>query len=149
MAVIETGLASIYGGGLRYRKFSISYADIATAGGANLVGNVALFTLPQAAFVIYARVKHTKVFAGVTTLTLSVGVVGALTRFTGNSDDLVGTPVADATLTEGPVAPISGATHAAVGVVAHAISTVSNLDQLSDGYADVYVLYVDVTTPSA
>lgn len=151
MSVITTGIALDNGGKLTYKKFTLDYATIAAIGDATS-GNVTLFTLPQAGFIVYVRVKHTAQFVGVGgTFKVSVGTSGSATLFTAQTGDLVATAVAATTYTEnaGSSVPHSAGTHAAVAIVANCVSSSGNLSGLTAGSVDIYVAYANVTTPSA
>ncbi len=146
--VLVNNIPVNFGGGLRYRKFTIDWDAFKAIIGANTSGNVPLATIPQAGAILYCMVRHTAQFTGVGgTFKVSVGTTGSATLITAASADLVATAVAETTYTEGPSAAKALGSHAAVGLVVNAVSTVGNINTLTAGSVDIYVLSLEPSEP--
>jgi len=133
------------GGSLEYRRFTIPYTDLNTTAGTNKA--ISLFTLPQAGKVLGVFVKHSASFTGgsISAVTVSVGKAGTVTHFTSTFDILQA--AADTTVQETSLFKSGQLT--SLAVIADFISTSADLDKLTAGSVDIYVLYLNVTTPSA
>lgn len=155
-----TDVAINYGGGLTYRKFTIPWNDpLLIALGAVTSGQIPLkigsdsgaanFSLPQGAKIIGVFVKHSIAFTGtgpLTALTLSLGKNGgSTTLFTSTFD--VFQAVADTTLQETAMFKAGQLTSLVPAV--NFVATGGNLNVLLGGSVDVYVLFLNVTMPSA
>lgn len=148
--VLTNNIPVQFGAGTRYRKFTIDWDAFKAIIGAATSGNVPLFTLPQAGLILYCKVIATVQFAGVGgTFKVSVGTTGTATLITAASADLVATAIAVTTFTEGPSAAKCLGSNAAVGLVVNAVSTVGNINTLTAGSVDVYVLSVEPSEPGA
>lgn len=149
IALITEGLALDNGGQLTYRKFTLTWDYIANLGGAALTVDIPLHTLPRGGFLLFCMIHATTQFAGVTTLTASVGNAGSATQFTAASADLVGTAIADTAIRIGPTSATPGGTMARQAINARLTSTGTNLNTLTAGQVDIFIAFGNVTTPAA
>lgn len=119
-----------------WTKYSVVHTALQAAA---LTNDIELFSLPAKTLIHRVIIKTTTVFAGTTTYTLSVGIVGSLVKYIAVVDVMV----AVAATTFGIAAATVNATlenfSAATSIRLSAISTVQNLDQSSAGAVDVYV----------
>lgn len=155
-----------YGGSLTYRKFTIPFNDPnLIALGAVTAGNVNLdvssltnppiqpvtspaqnFMLQPAAKILGVYVKASVAFTGtgpLSALTVSVGNAVSNTEFTAAFD--IFQAVADTTIQE--TALFKAGRQTASQVFARFTSTGGNLNVLLTGSVDIFVLFMDVTTP--
>lgn len=115
-----------------WQKITIPYTTIQTAALTNAVN---VFTL-QAKQVVHATYLNvTTGFSGTTTLTLSLGPSGSLTKFVAATSALSTGAIAGA-LTSPDLESVGGTTI----VQLNAIATVQNLSSLTQGSVDVYLL---------
>ncbi len=145
--MIIQGIGLDNGGQLRYTKFTVNFADM-NALGAVVSGDIPLFTIPQGGKFLAAMVKHSAQFAGVAgTLKVSIGKTGTAAFFTAATADLVATAVADGTLQETPGLFKSGQL-SALPVVMNCVSGTGNINLLTAGSVDAYILWTPVSTPN-
>lgn len=117
---------------------ALDYADFSYAG---VQKSVKLFTLSAKGVIHAVKIKHSTKFAGtgITSLKLSVGITGALTKYCADHDALA--TVGDAVFTLAK--EVQGETHNATGtdiyVTADALG--ANLDALAAGVVDVWVMH--------
>jgi len=141
-----TNLLSQLGAGLKIVKYTITYKDANDTAGTSKT--ITLFTLPQGAMVLACRTKHTVAFAGasITDMSFVVGIAGTTNQFAADLD--IDAAVANTTLNQAN-GPTSAVGHAKIDVIATIGSTGANLTALTAGSVDVYLVYVDITTPNA
>jgi hypothetical protein len=122
---------------LYWTKYSVIHTALQAAA---LTNDIELFSLPASTLIHKVIIKQTTAFAGTTTYTLSVGIVGTLVKYIAAYDVMAA--VSDTTF--GVAAVTVNATlenfGAATSIRLAAVSTVENLDQSSAGAADIYVL---------
>ena len=141
--MITTNIVNSFGAGTQATRFRVDYTDCQAAA---LTKNVSLFTLKAFGIILSVIVKHTTVFAGTAgTIKVSVGTSGVATQFTAASADLVATAVADTAFqkTDDP----DQASMVDTAVVLNVVSSSGNLSGLTAGSVDVYVYYIQPTTP--
>lgn len=137
---MQTGYNGLnLGGGLVYRKCTITYADLTTAGTSQAI---TLFTLPAHSKILGVCVKHSEAFSGgsLSTMTVSVGRATAATDYTAAAD--IFAAVADTTLQE--TSMFKASTDAAVALLATFTGS-HNVNTATAGSVDVYVCYLNVT----
>ncbi|MDB4312105.1 hypothetical protein N9937_01615 [bacterium] len=117
---------------------AIGFADLSDSATTN---DIELFTLPAQGIVHAAKIKHSEAFAGgaVSAMTLSVGITGSLAKYLAAFDvfQAVGDAVYSADDIFGAETHDSGGTSIRLA----ATSTGADLDALTAGVADVWVLY--------
>jgi hypothetical protein len=128
------------GGGLVYRKFTLTYADLTTAG---TTQEVALFTLPAAGKILGTFIKQSVKFSGgsLSTMTVSVGITGTTTAFSTTHD--IFAAVADTACLETSQFKATGL--AAKAVVAEFTGS-HNVNTATAGSVDIYVCYLNPAT---
>lgn len=166
----RTDIAATLGTGNQYLKYTIGYTDLAAQtaattpttfylatdpGGNSLQTpstssppNAANFVIPQAGVIIYAKVHHTVSFSGgsLTAMTVSVGKVGgtatfvtpAFNVFQGSSDNTLQEVF---NVASGQISPW-GLTVTFTGDGTH------NLSGATAGSVDIYIMYMNVSSPS-
>lgn len=119
-----------------WTKYSVVHTALQAAAVTN---DIELFSLPTKTLIHRVIIKNTIAFAGTTTYTLSVGIVGNLVKYIAVFDVMQ----AVANTTFGIAAATINATlenfGAATSIRLSAISTIQNLDQSSAGAVDIYV----------
>jgi hypothetical protein len=130
------------GAGLEYRRFTVGFADLTAAA---TTQDVALFTLPAGGKILGVFQKHSVPFSGgsLTTMTCAVAKASSATFFTSTFD--VFQAVADTTVQETSLFKSGQLT--ALAVVAHFIGS-HNVNTATAGSVDIFVLYLNVTTPA-
>lgn len=124
----------------RWKKVgdAISHTDFQAAAETE---NYSLFTLPGGGIIQGVKLKASEAFAGagITSYKLSVGIVGALTKYSAPYDVLQAVAVGEF----GFYHEQGAETHdpAGTGIVVNAVSEGADLDQSSAGTLDVWVLY--------
>jgi len=117
---------------LNWQKVTLPFTSFQTAGLTNAITAITL----QAKQVVHgAYLNVTTGFSGTTTITLSLGPVGSLTKYVAASS-AAATGVLVNALSTTDLPSISGTTNIQV----NAIATVQNLSSLSQGSVDVYLL---------
>jgi len=137
-----SGIASNLGGSLEYRRFQITYSDLTTA---DTTHTQALMTLPAGgAQILGVFVKHSTAFSGgsLSSMTVSVGKSGSVTFFTSTFD--IYQAVADTTVQETSLFKKGQLT--ALPVIATFTGS-HNVNTATAGVVDIYILYVNQTTP--
>lgn len=122
-----------------WTKYTYSHTAFQTAGLTNAVN---VLSLPAKAILVDAVIRPTTAFAGgaIATYTLSLGIVGSLTKYIGNSDVMAAVTatlnyrVANYLVTG--LESFTGATQIQV----NAISSVANLSASTAGAVDIYLL---------
>jgi len=139
--MVTAYLAANLGGFVEYRKFSLTYADLTTAG---TTQTIALFTLPANAKILGVYQKHSVAFAGgsLSSMTVSVGSAIGATQFTATFD--VFQAVADTTVQE--TAMFKSGTAAAQVVNSYWTGS-HNVNTATAGALDICVLFLNVSTP--
>lgn len=134
-------IASNLGGFLEYRKFTITYADLTTAG---TTQTIALFTLGAGSKILGVYQKHSEAFAGgsLSSMTVSVGSALSATQFTATFD--VYQAVANTTVQE--TAMFKSGTAVAQAVNSYWTGS-HNVNTATAGSVDICVLILNVTTP--
>lgn len=146
-----------YGGSLTYRKWTLAYNDpdivalgAVTSGQVKLrVGsgaNDSTFIFPAGSKVLGVFVKHSVAFTGtgpLSALTISLGISGGTTTFFTATFDIF-QAVAATTVQETAMFKMGQAT--ALTPAVNFVATGGNLNVLTAGSVDVYVLFMDVTT---
>lgn len=116
----------------------LTFEDFAAAA---LTYDIELFTLPAGGVIHGVMIKHSEAFAGgsISAYTLSVGIVGSLTKYAGAFDvfQAIGETVFQLASTVGA----ESFAEAGVSIRAAATSVGDNLDQASAGEVDIYALY--------
>lgn len=119
-----------------WTKYTVTYTQLAAAA---LTNDIALFSLPAKTLIHKVVIKQTTAFAGTTTYTLSVGIVGTLEKYLAAYD----VKAAVAATTFGASAVTVNATLESFGgatsIRVAAVATNENLNQASAGVADIYV----------
>lgn len=126
----------------RWAKITKTFSDWATGATTNTID---LFTLPAGAIVHSVKAKHSATFTGgtVSACTLSVGITGSATKYinahnvfqaTGNTVQAIG-----------PSAPTAEDHASTVAVRGTLTSTGGNLNTLTSGTVDVWILYSAAT----
>ncbi len=117
---------------INWQKVTLPYTSFQTAGLTNAVTAITL----QAKQVVHAAYLNiTQAFSGTTTLTLSFGPSGNLTKYVAAASGAI-TGVLASALTSTDLPSISGITNIQV----NATATIQNLSSLSQGSVDVYLL---------
>jgi len=126
-------------GTLRWRKYTVGYADLAAASTTN---DVELFTLPAAGVVHAVKMKHSTAFEGgaISAYTVSVGIEGTLAKYAAAFDVF---QAVDNTTFAVSDAELAGESHVPAGtsVRAAATATGADLDAATAGSVDVWVLW--------
>lgn len=160
---IGTGL----GIGQQMVKYTLAYTDfntatssstytiaLATDPGGNAVQvpgtaygstNAANFLVPQAGWVYYAKIHQTSQFVGSGTVTLAIGKVGSATNFVAPAFT-ISNAAADTTLQETFSVPSGQITPWGVSVTL--VAGTSGLQNVVQGQVDVYLGYMNVSSPS-
>jgi hypothetical protein len=122
----------------RWRKYTVTYEDIAVAAGST---NVELFTLPGGGVIHAVKLKHSEAFAGgtISALTVSVGVAAELDRYATAFDvfQAIGDTVFAVSDTVGGESFDAAGTSIRLGAAA----TGDDLDAATAGSVDVWVLW--------
>jgi hypothetical protein len=156
--MVKQDIAAQLGGRIRYTQFLISYVDLTPIAGSG-VQNITLAdqTNPTSKFfipnnptavngkILGVSVKHSIAFAGagpLTAMTVSLGVTGAVTRFTSAFD--IFQAVSDTALQE--TACFKLGQYSATQLVAAFTPTGGTLAQLTAGAVAISLLWVDVST---
>lgn len=148
MSVIQKGIALDYGAGITAKKFTIDYATIiATITGDVSEGDIPLFTLPAYAIPLMFIIKPTTQFACAgQTVRCSVGIDGSHTLFTAAIADMVAN-APSATNDERSAALPDPGTTAALDVILNVVVGSGHVHAMTAGVVDVYVYYLNPTTP--
>lgn len=120
-----------------WTKYSVSHTALQVAA---VINDIQLFSLVAKGVIHKVIIKNTAAFAGTTTYTLSVGIVGNLVKYIAVVDVTTAVSntnfsVAATTINEQPED-----FGAATSIRLSAVSTIQNLDQSTQGAADIYVL---------
>ena len=120
---------------LQWYKVTVGFAELSTAG---TTIDIDIGDLPAGAVIHSVMQKHSVAFAGgVTALTISVGIVGDLAKYGTAHDGFAAVSDTAFTLdTTVGLETFGGAT----SIRAAAIATTANLDQLTIGSTDIYIL---------
>jgi hypothetical protein len=139
--MVSSYIASNLGGFVEYRKFSLTYADLTTAG---TTQTIALFTLPANSKILGVYQKTSVAFSGgsLSTMTVSVGSALSATQFTATYDAFAA--VNDTNVQE--TAMFKSGTAAAQAVNAYWTGS-HNVNTATAGAIDICVLFLNVTTP--
>lgn len=116
-----------------WQKFTVPYTQLQTAA---LTNAVTLLSLPSKGIVHYAWMNITQAFSGTTTLTLSLGPSGSLTKYIAASTALATGSTSGVNLTSVLPESVSGSTNVQV----NATATIQNLSSLTQGSVDIYLL---------
>jgi hypothetical protein len=164
----RTDIATGLGDGVQFVKYTITFADLTTAGLTQTISlpvnptstpfippatsappNVSNFVIPQAGVVLYSKVQHTIPFAGgtIASMTCSVGKLGGSNTFVNGTAFNVFGAAADTTLQEAQA--ISSGQNTAWGVTVTFVSTVGNVNAATAGSVNIYIAYLDVTSDKA
>lgn len=152
----RTDLALALGGNLTYVKYTIPYTDLtATAGLVQTTtllanpgsGGTATFQIPQGGVAMGVKVHPTVAFAGpsISAATISVGVTGSVTGLTSAYDVF---QAVTATVVQ-ETAMFKSTSISAIAVTYTFTVVGANLTVLTAGSVDVYICYLNVSTPSA
>ena len=143
VAAIE-GIGTDFGGQVTQRRFTITSKGV-TPIGAVLTGDVLLFNLPAGGKILGVTIKASTAFVGTTTLTVSVGTgaSGTVDAFASAFD--IKAAVSDTNFQDS--GQYKSLHFSGDAVYAHFIATVANLDQLTTGTVDIFVTFLNVTTP--
>jgi hypothetical protein len=147
-------------------KYTITFSDLTTAGTAQTLylsadpggnafqtpsttapPNAQNFAIPQAGVILYAKVHHTTAFSGgtIASMTVSVGKLGGSNTFVTPAFNVF-QAAGDTTLQEtfaipsGQISPW--------GITVTFTSTVGNVNAATAGSVDIYLAYINVTSPS-
>lgn len=155
--MIRTDAGLALGGNLSYAKWTFGYNDVNGTAGTTLAltllenpegGNTTTaFQIPQAGVIMFVYVHHTVPFAGtgITGMTVSLGVLGgSATAFTSAFNVFQAAANTTYQLTTGPLTT----TIAAQSLTANFTSTGANLSLATAGAVDIYLCWLDVSTPS-
>lgn len=119
-------------GALNWQKITLPFSSFQTAALTNAVTAITL----QAKQVVHAGyLSVTQAFSGTTTLSLSLGPVGSLTKYVTAGNGLA-TGILPNVLTATDLPSLSSTTNVQV----NAIATIQNLSSLTQGSVDVYLL---------
>jgi hypothetical protein len=120
-----------------WQKYTLSHTNFQTAA---LTNSITLVSLPAKTVVYDVIVKHSTVFAGTASYTLSVGITGTLAKYTAafNVQQAVSN-TAFATIANTLVPQVESFT-AAVNLLVTATSTTQNLSSSTAGAVDIWVL---------
>lgn len=122
----------------RWRKYTVDFSDVAVGSTSE---QEVLFTLPAGGVVHAVKIKHSIAFegTGITAVTASVGTTGDSDKFAAAFDVLQSVSDTALELTETP----SAETHDSGGqsVVAEIVTTGADLNVLTAGSVDIYVLW--------
>jgi len=154
----RTDLSSGLGPNVQYLKYTLTWQDLASATttGANVINlpvnpggnpfNSTNFAIPQGGTVLFSRLNVTTAFTGgsVSALTLSVGAASTANAITTSTDILTAAVCVD---THGMHAELNS--NLAATVTLTFTSTTHAPSVLTAGQLDLYLLYLDVSTPSA
>lgn len=119
----------------RWRKYTVGYAALQTAG---LTNNVTLFTLPAKGVIMAAHADVTTAFSGTAIVTMGVtlGDGGSASRYMSSFT----------VLSTGLLTPSSGiwipSMSGTTDIKAYATSVGANLSALSQGSMDLYILWM-------
>lgn len=120
----------------KWTKVTKTFTDLSAAA---VINNITIYTLAIREYVHDIKIVPSVAFSGglVATTTLSVGVAGSLVKYSLAVNVFTGNTALNAVH-----APIAGleSTSGTVDLKLSAVSTVANLDQLTAGTADVYIL---------
>lgn len=122
----------------RWRKYTVDYDDIQEAA---LTAQATLFQLPAGGVIHAVKIKHSTAFAGtgISAVTASVGVSSDSDKYAVAFDILqaTGNEVLQLSTTAGAETHDSGGT----AILAEFVSTGANLEELTAGSVDIWVLY--------
>lgn len=138
-----TILASQMGAGPKFRRITITFADLALISGSG-AKPVALFTTQQDSIILGARVKQSVAFAGgsISAMTVSVGKSGSVTFFTAAHD--IFAAVADTTVYE--TALFKHGQKTGLAIIATFTPTGDTVAACTAGSVDIDVYYIDCST---
>jgi len=166
--VQRTDLASGLGDGIQIVKYTLTFADLTTAGLSQTISlpvnptstpfiapatsappNYANFVIPQAGVVLYSKVQHTIPFAGgtIASMTCSVGKLGGTNTFVNGAAFNVFGAAADTTCQE--AFGVASGQNTSWGVTVTFVSTVGNVNAATAGSVNIYIAYLDVTSDKA
>lgn len=118
-----------------WRKYTVTYADLATAATTN---NITVATLPAGAVVEAVKIKHSTAFAGgaISAYTVSVGITGNLTKYAAAYDvfQAVSATAMQLSTTQGTESHT-----ATTALKIAATSTGANLSAATAGSVDVWI----------
>jgi len=124
-----------------WRKYSVPYTQLVAAA---LTADMELFVLPAGGVVHGVKVKASAAFTGtgIATLTVSVGIAGTLAKYSAAFDVMAAPSDTNLLLTLASGTP-TPETHASSGksIRIAATATGANLDQMTAGSVDVWVLW--------
>lgn len=137
-------LASQLGAGIRFRRLTVTYRDLALISGSG-AKPVTLMSCPLGGMILGVRIKHSTAFAGgsISALTVSVGKTGSVTYFTSTQD--IFAAVADTTLLE--TALFKHGQLTALDLIATFTPTGDTVAACTAGVVNIDILYFDNTTP--
>lgn len=152
----RTDFGMAMGGNVAYCKFTIGFQDLTSFAALaqqialvwnTLSANPAQFTIPQGGVMLGVRIHPTVPFAGtgVTGMTLSVGTAASGTFFAPAFN--VFQAASNTTLQETSL--FASGSAVAVPVFATFTATGANLALLTAGSVDVYLYWLNVSTPNA
>lgn len=152
----RTDFGMAMGGNVAYCKFTVPYSDLTSFAATsqqiplvfNTLSNIpGSFQIPQGGAMCGAKVHATVAFAGpsISAMTVSLGVTGTATFFTAAFDifQAVGNTVLQET------SMFKSGSAIAVTVLANFVATGANLSALNAGSVDLYIYWLNVSTPNA
>ncbi len=152
----RTDIAVGMAGNVSYVKFTIGYTDLNATAALTLALSLQaqppnatpVFQIPQGGVMLGAMVHHTVAFAGtaITAVSVSLGVLGGSATFFTPAFDIL-QAVANNTLQQ--TSMFKSGTVAAATVQANFTAVGANLTALTAGSVDIFILYLNVTTPTA
>lgn len=164
--MFRTDIITGLGGAISTVKYTLTYSDLTTAGtsqtislnanpGGNAVNtpatstpiNSANFQIPQTGKVLTCTIHHTTAFSGgaITAMTVSVGKVGGSNTFVAPAFNVF-TGAADTNLQESFA--VGSGQITAWGVTVTFTSTGGNVNAATAGSVDIYITYLNVSSPS-
>lgn len=122
----------------RWKKFTVTYAQLATAG---LTNDIQLFILPGAGIIERTMIKHSVAFAGgaISAYTISIGIAANLVKYAAAFN--IFQAVADGTFQLTSTAGCETFAAAGTSIRVKATSTTANLDAATAGSVDIWVKY--------
>ena len=151
-------IALAMGGNMQFARWTFSYLDLAASAALTAainflanppINSTTIFQIPQGGKMMGVCIQHTTAFAGtaITDVTVSVGLPspGSATFFTNTFD--IFQAVANNTLLEASMFKLGG--NAASGVIANFTSVGGNLSALTAGSVNIYLAWLNVSTPSS
>lgn len=150
----RTDIASAMGANVAYCKFTIGFQDLTVFAAAsqaiplvaNALSNIpALFNIPQGGAMLGVGIHHTVPFAGtgITAMTVSLGAAGNVSLYANPFN--IFQPAANTTFQNTQQFAMS--IGAATTVLANFIATGANLALLTAGSVDIYIYWINVSTP--